>query len=191
MKNKGQLVIWSGPSGSGKGTVLNEALAKYDNLRVSVSATTRKPREGDINGVHYHFITKDEFEKRIEDGAFLEYAQYVGNYYGTLEKVVDDMLDDGYDVVLEIEVVGAMKVKKKRPDCLMLFVAPPSMEELRRRLSGRGTESEEEVNKRINEAQRELECSKDYDYVIVNDTVEHAAAEMIRIIKEHKKTVQG
>lgn len=188
-KSRGTLIIWSGPSGSGKGTVLKEAVKKDENLRISVSATTRKPREGDIDGIHYHFITREEFEKRIEAGEFLEYAQYVGNYYGTLERAVDDMLSEGYDVILEIEVVGAMKVKEKRPDCLMVFVAPPSIEELKRRLSGRGTESEEEVMRRINEAERELKCAEAYDYVIVNDEVSRAADELISIINEHKKTV--
>ncbi|MBQ3379493.1 MAG: guanylate kinase [Clostridia bacterium] len=185
--NKGSLIVWSGPSGSGKGTVLSEAMKRDENLKVSVSATTRKPRKGDIDGVHYHFITREEFLSRIEREEFLEYASYVGNFYGTLEKSVDEMLAQGYDVILEIEVVGAMKVKKKRPDALLVFVKPPSMEELERRLSSRGTESIEEVKKRIAEAERELSCADEYDHVIINDDVGRAADELIRIIKEHKK----
>ncbi|MBQ1333949.1 MAG: guanylate kinase [Clostridia bacterium] len=185
--SKGSLIVWSGPSGSGKGTVLAEARKRDENLKVSVSATTRKPRTGDIDGVHYHFITKEDFLSRMERGEFLEYASYVGNYYGTLEKTVDEMLEAGHDVILEIEVVGAMKVKKKRPDALLVFVKPPSMEELRRRLSGRGTESADEIERRIAEAERELSCAKDYDYVIINDDAGRAADELIKIIKEHKK----
>ncbi|MBR2742832.1 MAG: guanylate kinase [Clostridia bacterium] len=185
--SKGRLIVWSGPSGSGKGTVLSEALKKDENLKVSVSATTRKPRTGDIDGVHYHFISREDFLDRIERGEFLEYASYVGNFYGTLEKSVDEMLERGYDVILEIEVVGAMKVKEKRPDALLVFVKPPSMEELRRRLSGRGTESADEVERRIAEAERELSCAKDYDRVIINDDASRAADELIKIIKEHKK----
>ncbi len=190
MKNKrGSLIIWSGPSGSGKGTVLEKAKELCDNIKVSVSLTTRKPRPGDIDGVHYHFVDKDEFLRRIEAGEFLEYAQYVGNYYGTLEKSVEDMLKKGYDVVLEIEVVGAMKVKQKHPDCLMIFVYPPSMDELERRLRTRGTENEEEVAHRIAEAKRELGCASKYDYIIINDDASHAAEEMIEIIKKHKSEV--
>ena len=148
MKNKGLLLVVSAPSGCGKGTILGEIL-KDDSFYYSISATTRAPREGEQDGVNYHFITKEEFEQRIAQGGMLEYAQYCGNYYGTPKKEVEQMRDAGRDVILEIEVEGAMKVRALCPDAVFLFIAPPSVEELRRRLNKRGTEAAEVIEERV------------------------------------------
>ena len=171
---KGTLYVFTGPSGAGKGTVLGRLLAEDDRLFFSISATTRAPRPGEQNGVHYYFLEKADFENRIAQGAFLEHAQYVGNYYGTLEAPVNEKLDEGFDVILEIEVQGAMQIKKKRPDAVMVFIAPPSFEELASRLRGRGTEDEAKVQKRLETAKGELEQKDKFDYVVVNDTVDRA-----------------
>lgn len=171
---KGQLYVLTGPSGAGKGTILSRTLAADPNVFLSVSATTRAPREGEKDGVHYYFLSKADFEKKIAHNAFLEYAHYVDNYYGTLEAPVNDQLEQGRDVVLEIEVQGAMQIHEKRPDAVMIFVLPPSIEELERRLYGRGTESEEKIRKRMETARRELACAEKFDYQIVNDSLDNA-----------------
>ena len=147
--NKGKLIVFTGPSGTGKGTILSEVLKRDDRLRVSVSATTRQPREGEQHGVHYWFLSKEDFEERIAQDAFLEHACYVGNHYGTLEQPVNEQLEAGNDVVLEIEVQGAMQIHEKRPDAVMIFVAPPSMQALSERLHGRGDEKRQKKLRRV------------------------------------------
>lgn len=179
---KGNLYIFTGPSGAGKGTVLRELLGRVPGLFLSVSATTRAPREGERDGVHYYFISKSAFEQKIAENAFLEHARYVDNYYGTLEAPVDERLVAGDDVILEIEVQGAMQVHEKRPDAVMVFLAPPSIEELSARLRGRGTESEEKIRQRLETARVELGYQDRFDHIVVNDTVENAVARLTEII---------
>ena len=175
MMNKGQLIVFSGPSGVGKGTVLKEFLQGRENVALSISATTRQPRPGEEHGVHYYFLTKEEFLKKVEEGNMLEYAQYNQNYYGTPKDKVDEALAQGKDIVLEIEVQGALLVKEKCPNALLVFVAPPSWEELHNRLVGRGTEDTATIENRLNIARGELAQAIHYDYILVNDTVEAAA----------------
>ena len=183
---KGTLYIFTGPSGTGKGTLLSRVMAQDDRLFLSVSATTRAPRQGEQDGVHYFFLSREEFDRRVEAGAFLEYAHYVGNSYGTLEAPVQQKLEEGYDVVLEIEVQGAMQVHEKRPDAVMVFIAPPSFEELANRLRGRGTEDEAKVQKRLETAKGELAQQDKFDYVVVNDTVERAVEELHGILAKRR-----
>lgn len=185
MKNKPLLIILSGPSGSGKGSILSKASAKIDFV-CSVSATTRAPRNGDVNGVNYYFLSKTEFEKRIENDEFLEYTTYCNNYYGTLKSEVESKLANGFDTVLEIEVVGAMNAKKLFPNALTVFIMPPSEEILEKRLRGRNTEDEQTLSKRIFEAKREIESANLYDYTIVNDDLDVAVDEFINIINKEK-----
>ena len=186
MMNKGKLIIVSGPSGTGKGTVLAEVFKKMPNLVYSVSATTRSPREGEKNGVQYFFITRNEFEEKIRRNEMLEYAEYCNNYYGTPADFVELQRSMGKDVILEIEAEGAMKVMKKCTDAVSLFILPPSMQELERRLSSRGTEDEQTVAARIAKAREEIEKASCYDYQIVNDDIQTAAMQIEKIIKEHK-----
>ncbi|HBB71139.1 MAG TPA: guanylate kinase [Ruminococcus sp.] len=182
MAKKGRLIVFSAPSGCGKGTMLGEIL-KDKRFRCSVSATTREPREGEVDGVSYHFLTREEFLRRVENGDFLENAEYCGNLYGTLRSEVDPYLEQGTDVILEIEVQGAMQMRKKRPDALFVFIAPPSMQEIRRRLEKRGTETPEVIDKRIAQALDELKYAPDYDYIVVNDALEDAVADFFSIIR--------
>lgn len=186
---KGLLIILSGFSGSGKGTVVRELLNKYPNDYVlSVSATTREPREGEEHGIHYFFLAEEEFQTMILEDALLEYAGYVGHYYGTPRDFVEAELEKGKDVILEIEIQGALKVKEKFPDALLLFMTPPSAKELKNRLINRGTESMEVIADRLARAQEEADGCEVYDYLIVNDTVETCVEEMHQLIRtEHKK----
>ncbi|MGK4151112.1 guanylate kinase [Kurthia gibsonii] len=171
-KERGLLIVLSGPSGVGKGTVRKELFSQPDtNYEYSISMTTRKPREGEVDGVDYFFKEKEEFEALIEQGKLLEYAQYVGNYYGTPIDYVNQTLDAGRDVFLEIEVQGATQIREKVPDGLFIFLAPPSLSELQNRLVGRGTETEEVIANRIEAANKELEMMNLYDYVVENDEV--------------------
>ena len=181
--NKGQLIVFSGPSGVGKGTVLKEFLQHRDNVSLSISATTRQPRPGEENAVHYYFLTREEFEQRIAENNMLEYAQYNGNYYGTPKDKVEEALEQGRDIILEIEVQGALLVKEKCPNALLVFVMPPSWQELRDRLTGRGTEDAETIEKRLNIAQGELKQAIHYDYILVNDQVEAAAKRLEHIME--------
>lgn len=184
--NKGTLYIFTGPSGTGKGTLLSRVMARDSHLFLSVSATTRAPRTGETNGKHYYFLTHDEFDTQVREGAFLEYATYVGNSYGTLEAPVQQKLEEGCDVVLEIETQGAIAVHKKRPDAVMIFVAPPSFDELARRLYGRGTEEEDAVHKRLETARYEMTQARMFDYVVVNDNLDDATNELSAIFSAHR-----
>ncbi len=183
--NKGLLIVVSGPSGCGKGTILAEVL-KQGNFFYSVSATTRQPRQGEIDGINYHFISKDKFEELIKNDGMLEYASYCDNYYGTPKQKVDEMLDAGKDVILEIEVKGAMKIMEKCPEALFIFILPPSIKELRRRLVKRGTEATEIVEKRIGQAEAEIKNADKYDYAMVNGELEEAISDLQSIIKAEK-----
>lgn len=185
--SEGILVIFSGPSGSGKGTVLKEFLAKRDDARVSVSMTTRQPREGDIDGVHYYFVTREYFEKKIADNKMLEYAEYNHNMYGTPKDPVDDMLREGKIVILEIEVQGAEKIRNLYPDAVSIFLMPPSMSVLEERLRGRNSEDEETINHRLVIAREEIRRAGEYNYIVVNDTVDNASAVMDTIINAERQ----
>ena len=186
--NKGRLIVFSAPSGCGKGTMLEEIL-KDKRFAVSVSATTRAPREGEKDGINYHFLTREDFEQRIADGKFIEYAEYCQNLYGTLSSEVDGRLEQGLNVILEIEPQGAMKIRKKRPDALFIFIVPPSVGELRRRLKKRGTESDEVIEERVSKAAWEISQAEKYDYIIVNDALEDAISDFFAVIRgEQLKT---
>lgn len=188
MTNKGRLIVFSAPSGCGKGTMLAEIL-KDKNFYCSVSATTRSPRKGEVDGVNYYFLKKEDFEKKIADNEFLEYACYCDNYYGTLVSEVEDKLNEGINVILEIEVQGAMKIRSLRPDALFIFISPPSVDELRRRLRKRGTESEEVIEKRVSQAERELSFVSEYDYNIVNGALEAAINDFFAVIRAEQLKV--
>ena len=184
--NKGVLTVVSGFSGSGKGTIMKALLKKYDNYALSISATTRSPREGERNGREYFFKTKEEFQRLIEEDQLIEYAQYVENYYGTPREYVERCLDDGKDVILEIEVQGARKGKEKIPEAVLIFVTPPSAEELRARLVGRGTESMEVIEAGGSRANEEAVVMPDYDYLLVNDDLEQCVEAMHGIIQAER-----
>lgn len=181
---KGKLLVISGPSGAGKGTVLKKLFEMRNDVYMSISATSRKPRVGEEDGVNYFFVSTERFREMIEAGELLEHAEFCGNFYGTPSSYVDKMLSEGNNVILEIEVCGAMQVKQKRPDAVLIFILPPSIEELHARLSGRGTESAEVIEERMNAARRELDFSSKYDYKVVNDEVERAAEEISQIIEK-------
>lgn len=187
MTERGLLIVFSGPSGVGKGTVRKEIFESSDNkFEYSVSMTTRPQRPGEVDGVDYFFRTRDEFEELIRQGQMLEYAEYVGNYYGTPLTYVNETLDRGVDVFLEIEVQGALQVKQKVPDGVFIFLTPPDLEELKERLVGRGTDSSEVIAQRIERAKEEIALMREYDYAVVNDEVSLAAERVKRIIEaEH------
>lgn len=187
--SKGLLIVVSAPSGCGKGTLLAEVL-KNDNFYYSVSATTRAPREGEADGVNYHFTTKEKFEELIAEGGVLEYAQYCGNYYGTPRQAVEDKLCEGRDVILEIEVQGAMKIKETCPEAVFIFILPPSVDTLKQRLEKRGTETADVIERRVSEARGEIEKAYNYDYVIVNDDLNKAVSEFIKVVEAEKLTVR-
>lgn len=186
---KGMLIVLSAPSGCGKGTILAEVL-KDDSFFYSVSATTRAPREGEVNGVNYHFLTKEKFEELIGSDGMLEYAQYCGNYYGTPRQAVMDKLSEGKDVILEIEVQGAMKVRESFPEAMFVFILPPSLGTLRERLEKRGTETAEVIEKRVGEAAGEIGYASKYDYVIVNDKLEKAVEDFLAAVRAEKMTAK-
>lgn len=181
-KKRGILVLYTGSSGVGKGTIMAELLKRDPSIRLSVSNTTRDPREGEIDGVHYNFVTKEQFEELIKDNGYLEYAEYCGNYYGTPKKQVEDLLDEGYNVFLEIEVQGGLQILDKYPDILSIFILPPSMEILEKRLRNRGTEKEEVIIKRLNEAKNEISFKDRYRFNVVNGELEKAVDEVLDIL---------
>ena len=183
---RGLLVVFSGPSGSGKGTVLKEAFKNSDDLRLSVSVTTRSPREGERDGVDYIFYSKEQFENLIQEDGFLEWACFCENYYGTPKAEIEKMLSEGKDVILEIEVQGAMKVKEKCPEAVLVFNMPPSKEELKNRLVGRKTDAPEVIEKRLATSVWEISQAENYDYIIVNDVVEDAAKRLLSVIEGEK-----
>ncbi|WP_272030442.1 guanylate kinase [Oceanobacillus kimchii] len=188
IKEKGILFILSGPSGVGKGTVRKKLFEEETDLQYSISMTTRDRRSGEVDGVDYFYKTKEEFEQLIKDGQLLEYAQYVNNYYGTPRNYVEETLEKGQDVFLEIEVQGALQVKENFPEGVFIFLFPPSLDELKNRIVSRGTESQELVLNRLKEARNEIEMMDAYDYVVVNDEVQHAVDKVKTIIKsEHLK----
>jgi guanylate kinase len=178
-----KVFVITGPSGVGKGTLIRQLLDRVPGLKLSVSATTRAPREGEEDGVDYHFLTEAEFQERRGAGDFLEFATYSGNHYGTLNSELERCLEAGCSVVLEIEVQGAQQVRQSKPDSIQIFIAPPDPTVLRERLSGRGTDSAEAIDKRLETAEAELASQDDFDYRIVNDDLDHAAAELESIVR--------
>lgn len=182
MKKTGVLTVVSGFSGAGKGTLMKRLLECYDNYALSISMTTRAPRTGEEHGRHYFFVTKDEFEKTIEDDGLIEYAQYCGNYYGTPKAYVEQCLQEGKDVILEIEIQGALKIKKKFPDAVLIFVTPPDAAELRKRLVGRGTETDEVIDRRLSRAVEEAQGIENYDYIVINDELDRCMEDIHAIV---------
>ena len=189
MNQQGILVVVSGFSGAGKGTLMKELLKRYDNYALSVSATTRQPREGEKDGEDYFFVNREYFQQMIEEGRLVEYAQYGNHYYGTPRDYVEKKMAEGKDVILEIEIQGALKVKKRFPDALLIFVTPPSAGELRRRLVGRGTETIEVINARLRRAAEEASGMEAYDYLLINDEIDACVEQMHQLITlQHSKT---
>ena len=188
--SKGVLTVVSGFSGAGKGTVMKRLLEKYENYALSISVTTRNPREGERDGIEYFFRTREEVEDMIRGDQLLEYAEYVGNYYGTPRFYVEDMLAQGKNVILEIEIQGAMKIKEKIPEAVLVFVTPPTIEELRSRLTGRGTETSDVIASRLERAAEESKGMHDYDYILINDQVEDCVDRLHQIILSERCRVQ-
>ncbi len=181
--NRGILFVVSAPAGCGKDSILEKALSKDINLTYSVSATTRSMRAGETEGISYYFKSREDFENMIKDGELLEHTEYCGNYYGTPKQTVEEILSDGKNVVLKIEIEGAGNVKKMLPEAVLIFILPPSMEELSRRLHKRGTEDEETIQKRLKQAETEISCANSYDYVIVNGDLDSAVNDFVSIVK--------
>lgn len=187
MKHRGILIVVSGFSGAGKGTLMKRLLQTYDNYALSISMTTRTPRDGERDGVEYFFTDRERFEKKISEEGLIEYACYCGNYYGTPREYVEQKLEEGKDVILEIEIQGALKIKKRFPDSLLLFVTPPSARELERRLVGRGTEDEETIRRRLARASEESEGIEAYDFIVVNDNLERCVEEIHQIVESARE----
>jgi len=189
IKRRGLLIVVSGPSGAGKGTICQNLLRTKNYIHPSVSTTTREPRVGEISGVDYNYISKEEFEKKIEKDDFLEYAQVYDNYYGSPRDFVIEQLAKGEDVLLEIDIQGALQVRQKFPEGIFVFILPPSMKELKNRIINRGSETKESLEKRFTSAYREIKFLKKYDYFIINDKVEKATNTLISIIEAEKSRV--
>ena len=188
MNDQGILVVISGFSGAGKGTLIKAMLERHHNYALSISATTRKPREGEEDGREYFFVTRERFEQMIEEGQLIEYAQYVNNYYGTPRQYVFQQMADGKDMILEIEIQGALKIKERFPEALLLFVTPPSADELKRRLVGRGTETMDVIHQRLHRAADEAEGITSYDYILINDEIDACVEAMHQLIQaQHRK----
>ena len=188
MKDRGILIIVSGFSGAGKGTVMKKLMSEYDNYALSISATTRSTRPGEQDGREYFFKTVEEFETMIENNQLIEYAKYVGNYYGTPKEYVEKMLDEGKDVILEIEMQGTMKVKEMMPETVLVFITPPTAEELKKRLEGRGTEDSETIKARLKRASEEVVYMDKYDYLLINDKLDECVENLHKIVQmEHSK----
>ena len=179
---KGNLIVISGPSGAGKGTICKALLEREDNLYISVSATTRSPREGEVDGVNYYFLTQEEFKKKVDNNEFLEWAEVHGNYYGTPKFNVEEMINEGKNIILEIDVQGALNVKKNCEDGVFIFILPPSMEELKRRIIARGSETPESLIKRFKTAYEEINYISKYNYAVVNDDLEEAVKKVQNIL---------
>ena len=188
--SKGVLTVVSGFSGAGKGTVIKRLLEKYENYALSISVTTRNPREGERDGIEYFFRTREEVEDMIRNDQLLEHAEYVGNYYGTPRFYVEDMLSQGKNVILEIEIQGAMKIREKISEAVLIFVTPPTIDELRRRLTGRGTETADVIASRLRRAEKESEEMNSYDYILINDQVEGCVDQLHQIILSERCRVQ-
>lgn len=185
-KNKGVLIVISGPSGAGKGTICKALLEKHKDIHLSVSATTRDPRQGEVHGVNYYFLNKEEFLKKVEEDDFLEWAEVYGNCYGTPKSNVKELLDAGKDVILEIDIQGALKVKENTEEGVFIFILPPSMEELKQRIINRGSETPESLMRRFNSAYQEINYISKYNYAVVNDTVENAVNKIENILTAEK-----
>ena len=192
MSDQGILAVVSGFSGAGKGTLMKALLEKHHNYALSISATTREPREGETDGREYFFVTKEAFEEMIQKGQLIEHAQYVNNYYGTPRQYVFQQMADGRDVILEIEIQGALKIKERFPEALLIFVMPPSADELKRRLVGRGTETMEVIDKRMRRPGQEAAGITSYDYILINDALDQCVEEMHQLIQaQHKRVSQN
>lgn len=191
MKTRGSLIVLSGFAGVGKGTVLRSLFETQEGYAYSVSATTRSPRPGEVNGVHYFFVTKERFEEMIRNNELLEHASYVGNYYGTPKSYVEKKLEEGFDVILEIEVLGALEIKKKVPDAVLIYMLPPDAKTLYQRLKGRGTETDEVIWKRMRRAAQEALSVGEYDYIIVNDDADECAARLHTLIRAQRQRVRS
>ena len=189
MEKKGLLVVMSGPSGAGKGTIVNRILALKKDIAVSVSCTTRAPRAGEVEGVSYFYLKGEKFQEKIDNGGLLEYAEFVGNKYGTPKDKVLESLEDGTDIILEIEVQGAEQIREKHDGAVLIFIVPPSLNELKKRLVKRGTETAEQANNRLAKAEKELGLMQSYNYVVINDDVDVAARKVIDIINVEKLNV--
>jgi len=190
MFREGLLTVVCGPSGVGKGTLLKLLKDRNPNIRFSVSATTRKPREGEIDGQNYFFKTVEEFKEMINNGELVEWVEYCGNYYGTPNKYIKDSMELGYDILLEIEVEGAVHIRDKFPGSVMLFILPPSFAELKKRIENRGTESQEVIEKRLIRAKEEIQCINNFDYAIINEDIEKAVKVINNILESEKRKVK-
>ena len=187
MDKKGILIVLSGFSGAGKGTVVKNLMKKYDEYVLSISMTTREPREGEQDGVEYFFRTREEFEKTIAQNGLIEYAEYCGNYYGSPRAYVEENLEAGRNVILEIEIQGALKIREQYPESLLLFITPPNADELKRRLVGRGTETMEVIEERLSRAVEESEGIEAYDYIVVNDQLDECVEEVHRLVNDARR----
>ncbi len=190
MNQKGLLMVISGPSGTGKGTLVKHLLRRNNTIQLSVSATTRDPRPGEVDGVNYFFLNKSDFKKKLVEGEFLEYAEVYGNYYGTPRVFVEDQLNKGQNILLEIDIVGALQVREKFENAILLFIIPPSLEELKRRIESRGTETPEQMMKRMDSALEEIKELEQYDYVILNDEINKATGLIESIVEAELASVE-